>query len=98
VLDLCCYTGAFSIAAAVRGGAATVTGVDLDEVSIAQAKRNAALNHARNTKFVHADAFRYGRQLLAANTLYDVVCLDPPKFVAARGGPDASEGRRKYGT
>ena len=37
-------------------GAAEVTGVDLDEVAIAQAKRNANLNQAR-IKFVHADAF-----------------------------------------
>src|SRR4051812_44754931 len=56
VLDLCCYTGGFSLCAKVLGGAADVTSVDLDEVAIAQAKRNANLNQAR-LKFVHADAF-----------------------------------------
>ena len=30
VLDLCCYSGGFSIAAKMLGGAAEVTGVDLD--------------------------------------------------------------------
>uniref|UniRef100_UPI00404A9DCF class I SAM-dependent methyltransferase n=1 Tax=Cephaloticoccus sp. TaxID=1985742 RepID=UPI00404A9DCF len=56
VLDLCCYTAGFSINAKITAGAAEVTGVDLDEVAIAQAKRNANLNQAR-IKFVHADAF-----------------------------------------
>ena len=47
VLDLCCYTGGFAVAAAVLGGAEEVTGVDLDEKAIEQAKRNANLNQAR---------------------------------------------------
>ena len=38
VLDLCCYTGGFSLAAKVTGGASDVTGVDLDEKAIAQAR------------------------------------------------------------
>lgn len=43
VLDLCCYTGGFSIAAA-KSGAKHVTAVDLDEEAIAQARRNAEIN------------------------------------------------------
>ncbi|MEM9026681.1 MAG: class I SAM-dependent methyltransferase, partial [Verrucomicrobiota bacterium] len=35
VLDLCCYSGGFSIYAAGPGNAASVTGVDLDEKAIA---------------------------------------------------------------
>ncbi|MCR6656286.1 MAG: class I SAM-dependent methyltransferase [Opitutus sp.] len=62
VLDLCCYTGGFSLNAKVTGGATDVTAVDLDEAAIAQAKRNANLNQAR-IKFVHADAFAYARQM-----------------------------------
>src|SRR5476651_2198608 len=38
VLDLCCYTGGFSLNAKVPGGAAEVTSVDLDEVALEQAK------------------------------------------------------------
>jgi len=56
VLDLCCYTAGFSLNAKVTGGAADVTAVDLDEVAIAQAKRNANLNQAR-IKFVHMEPF-----------------------------------------
>ena len=38
VLDLCCYSGGFSISAAL-GGASDVTAVDLDEAAVAMAKR-----------------------------------------------------------
>ncbi|HEY1765544.1 MAG TPA: class I SAM-dependent methyltransferase, partial [Opitutaceae bacterium] len=38
VLDLCAYTGGFSLCAKVLGGADEVTGVDLDEAAVAQAR------------------------------------------------------------
>lgn len=38
VLDLCCYSGGFSIAAKMLGGAAEVTAVDLDEKAVAWLK------------------------------------------------------------
>jgi len=40
VLDLCSYTGGFSINA-ILGGASEVTAVDLDEAVITQGRRNA---------------------------------------------------------
>lgn len=83
VLDLCCYTGGFSLCAKVLGGAEEVTSVDLDEAAIAQAKRNANLNQAR-LKFVHADAFAYARQMQTNGETWDVVILDPPKFIFTR--------------
>jgi 23S rRNA (cytosine1962-C5)-methyltransferase len=93
VLDLCCYTGGFSLAAKVLGGAEDVTGVDLDETAIAQARRNAHLNQAR-VAWVHCDAFSYARQMQRNATQWDVVVLDPPKLVLSRD--DAEEGVRKY--
>lgn len=93
VLDLCCYTGGFALSAAVNGGAAEVTGVDLDEKAIEQAKRNANLNQAR-VKWVHADAFAYARQMIENGETFDVVVLDPPKLVHDKD--DAAVGRRKY--
>ncbi|HEY4300471.1 MAG TPA: class I SAM-dependent methyltransferase, partial [Candidatus Didemnitutus sp.] len=64
VLDLCSYTGGFSINAAL-GGAADITAVDLDEKVIAQGRRNANLNQVppNRLKWVHADAFAYARQM-----------------------------------
>ena len=56
VLDLCCYTGGFSVQAKRLGDAAEVTGVDLDEEPLQLAKENANLNQVR-IHFVQADAF-----------------------------------------
>jgi 23S rRNA (cytosine1962-C5)-methyltransferase len=95
VLDLCCYTGGFSLCAKVLGGAGEVTGVDLDEVSIAQARRNANLNQVR-ISLVHADAFAYARQMFQNKESWDVVVLDPPKFIFTRDAHGNWEGRQKY--
>ncbi len=93
VLDLCCYTGGFSLAAKILGGAEDVTGVDLDETAIAQARRNANLNQAR-VCWIHCDAFSYARQMQRNGTQWEVVVLDPPKLVLSRD--EADEGVRKY--
>jgi 23S rRNA (cytosine1962-C5)-methyltransferase len=95
VLDLCCYTGGFSLGAKVLGGAGEVTSVDIDEVSIAQARRNANLNQVR-LGFVHADAFAYARQMYQNKESWDVVVLDPPKFIFTRDAHGNWEGRQKY--
>jgi len=93
VLDLCCYTGGFSLSAKVRGNAAEVTGVDLDEKAVAQAKHNANLNQTR-VNFVHADTFSFARQMQANGAQYDVVVLDPPKLI--NGRDDYEDGIAKY--
>lgn len=95
VLDLCCYTGGCSLCAKLLGGAADVTSVDLDEAAIAQARRNANLNQVR-LKFVHADAFAYARQMQTNGEKWDVVVLDPPKFIFTRDEAGNWEGRQKY--
>lgn len=95
VLDVCCYTGGFSIGAA-KGGAESVTGVDLDEKAVAVARRNAQLNliSTRTLQWVHADGYAYLRQMKTNGREYDVVILDPPKLIADRDGFD--EGRKAY--
>ncbi len=93
ILDVCCYTGGFGIYAKKLGEAETVTGVDLDEDAVELAKRNANLNQLR-IKYVHADAFGYLRQMQTSGHKYDVVVLDPPKFVSNRD--EFAEGTRKY--
>ncbi len=93
VLDLCCYTGGFALSAKLAGGAEEVTGVDLDETAIAQAKANAHLNQAR-VRWVHADAFDYARQMLRNGEQFSTVVLDPPKFVLSRDEQELA--RRKY--
>ncbi len=95
VLDLCCYTGGFALAAKVLGGAAEVTGVDLDEKAIAQAKCNMNLNQARAT-WVQCDAFSYARQIQQNGETWDVVVLDPPKLILSRDEEEEQDGLRKY--
>jgi len=82
VLDLCCYTGGFAIAAAL-GGASEVSAIDLDETAVAMAKRNANLNSAK-VKFTHADAFTWLRTMIENGRTWDLVVADPPKFIHGR--------------
>jgi len=87
VLDLCCYTGGFALAAA-KGGAREVHGVDLDEEAVALACENAALNKL-DVPFEHADAF----DVLRRGPRADLVVLDPPKLASRR--EDLPRARRK---
>lgn len=91
VLDLCCYTGGFSISAALAG-AEDITGVDLDEDSIAMAKRNANINQAK-IRFTHADAFSWARTMIENGRTWDLVIADPPKFIHGR---EDETGQGKY--
>ena len=93
VLDLCCYTGGFSVQAKVLGKADDVTGVDLDEEPLKLARENANLNQAR-AKFVQSDAFSYMREMLRNGRQFDVVVLDPPKLIRTR--LEIEEGTRKH--
>ncbi len=93
VLDVCCYTGGFSLCARLLGEARAVTGVDLDEAAIALAQENANLNQVR-IDFAHADAFTYLRQMQANGRQFDAVVLDPSKLVPTRR--DLEAGLRKY--
>lgn len=98
LLDLCCYSGGFSIYARKLGGAREVTAVDLDEKAIAMARRNANINAEHgplHIDFVHADAFVYARQMVRNGKQFDVVLLDPPKFVQGRD-EEKEEGLKKY--
>ena len=95
VLDLCCYTGGFALAAKVLGGCEDVTGVDLDEKAIAQAKKNADLNQTRLT-WTHGDTFTWGRQMHQNGATWDAVVLDPPKLIFSRDSEEGQLGANKY--
>jgi 23S rRNA (cytosine1962-C5)-methyltransferase len=94
VLDLCCYTGGFAVTAATLAEPGEVTGVDLDEEAVAQARRNGNLNQKSRIKWIHADAFAYARQMMQNGEKWDALVLDPPKFLDSR--EEEFEGRRKY--
>lgn len=80
VLNTFCYSGGFSIAAAL-GGADEVLSVDISADAIALAEENARLNGVEGKcKWQTANAFDALRELEKANEKFDVVILDPPAF------------------
>jgi 23S rRNA (cytosine1962-C5)-methyltransferase len=98
LLDVCCYTGGFGIAARVLGPAREVTGVDLDEKAIAQAEKNARLNGLAGPKagirFVHANAFPFLKEPRPPAEHWDVLVLDPAKLAPSRA--DLEKAMRDY--
>lgn len=80
VLDCFTHTGSFAMNAA-RGGAASVTAVDISQEAVDMTNRNIALNNLTNVKAVKADVFKLLTQLLEEkNKDYDFIILDPPAF------------------
>jgi 23S rRNA (cytosine1962-C5)-methyltransferase len=80
VLNTFCYTGGFSIAAAL-GHATEVVSVDISPEAIALAEDNAKLNGVEGkSTFIAANAFDYLREAEKAGEKFDVVILDPPAF------------------
>jgi 23S rRNA (cytosine1962-C5)-methyltransferase len=90
VLDAHCYTGGFALNSA-QGGATDVVGVDLDEVAIATAKKNANLNQLQSkVRFVHADIFPWLRDQQRRGEKLEAISLDPPKLARDKSEvPDA---------
>jgi 23S rRNA (cytosine1962-C5)-methyltransferase len=79
VLDMCCYSGGFSINCA-KYGAVSVTGIDVSENALEIARKNAALNDVKNAFFEKSDAFKYLENSKSGNKKFDLIVLDPPKF------------------
>jgi 23S rRNA (cytosine1962-C5)-methyltransferase len=79
VLDVCCYTGGFSVAAAV-GGAASLTAIDASRPALELAARNLTVNGIDDADLLEGDAFALLRQLRGESEEYDLIVLDPPKL------------------
>jgi 23S rRNA (cytosine1962-C5)-methyltransferase len=84
VLDMFCYSGGFSLAASVLGGAKDVLAVDTSAKAVVLAEANAQLNGATNIRFQCGEAFKTLESLAAAGEHFDAVILDPPKFARSR--------------
>lgn len=85
VLDLCCYSGGFSVTAAALGQAREVVAVDSSAKALALARANAELNGVANIRFETGDVFSVVDQKVLAGERYGGVVLDPPKFARSRG-------------
>ncbi len=94
VLDMFCYSGGFSLACTVHGGAASALAVDSSAKATALAKANADLNGAANIAVETADAFEKLDGLKAAGERFGMIVLDPPKF--ARSRASLEEAMRAY--
>ncbi|KXZ55619.1 hypothetical protein GPECTOR_2g1169 [Gonium pectorale] len=94
VLDLCCYSGGFALAAAAAG-ASRVVGVDSSESAVSLAAQNARLNGLDGAAtFLRADVSEAMKAELAAGRQYDIVVLDPPKLAPDRAS--LARARIKY--
>lgn len=82
VLNCFSYTGAMGIHC-LAAGASSVTQLDSSGPALALAKENTLLNQLDINKcsFEEADAFRRLRQYRAEQRRFDLIVLDPPKFV-----------------
>lgn len=80
VLDICCYTGGFAMAAAKNPAVTRLTAVDSSLPALEQAERHAALNQITGIDFVKSDCFDYLNHLQSTGEKFDTIILDPPKF------------------
>lgn len=85
VLNLFCYTGAFSVAAAA-GGAEQTTSVDASSRYLDWSRENFRLNGIDPDahEFIAGDCFVELDRLAAAGRGFDIVLMDPPSFSTTR--------------
>ena len=85
VLDCCTHTGAFALNAA-KGGAKSVTALDVSAEALTQAAKNAALNGlSERIEWIRSDIFDYLDKLTAGpRGQFDLIILDPPAFTKSR--------------
>jgi 23S rRNA (cytosine1962-C5)-methyltransferase len=96
VLNLFCYTAAFSVYAAA-GEAVAVTSVDLSKTYLEWAKDNFVINRFKDEKkfhFVHADATQYLKTLAPNN--FDLIIIDPPTFSNSKRMKDFFDVQRDH--
>lgn len=96
VLNLFCYTGAFTAHAFV-GGAAHTTSVDLSKTYLKWAKENLGLNGGAegvDHQFIHADCMAW---LKEAEDTYDLIIMDPPTFSNSARMTETLDVQRDHG-
>jgi 23S rRNA (cytosine1962-C5)-methyltransferase len=95
LLNVCCYTGGFGVAAAA-GGATSTTNLDVSAPALELARDNFRRNALPldDDGLVAADAFDWLRGAKQGRKIWDMVVLDPPAFVKSKGALD--RGLRGY--
>ncbi|MBH3270135.1 23S rRNA (cytosine(1962)-C(5))-methyltransferase RlmI [Serratia marcescens] len=82
VLNCFSYTGAFAVSA-LMGGCAQVISVDTSQTALDIARQNVELNKLDLSKaeFVRDDVFQLLRNYRTQGEKFDLIIMDPPKFV-----------------
>lgn len=80
-LDVCSYTGGFSLHAMVNG-ANSSTLIDASEDVLNVARKN--LSDYKNVEFIKGNIFNVLRELIKEERQWDIVNLDPPKLAPNR--------------
>lgn len=85
VLNCFSYTGTFALHC-LANGAKHVSNVDVSQQALDTAKRNIQLNNLPEDKvsFLKEDVFKLLRRYKETGTTFDMIILDPPKFVDAK--------------
>ncbi|MEZ8823888.1 class I SAM-dependent methyltransferase [Vibrio sp. 10N.261.55.A7] len=87
VLNCFSYTGGFGLYA-LKGGAKRVINADVSQPALDTAKYNAEINEFDISKkravFLNADVFKLLREYRDQGTKFDVIVMDPPKFVSSK--------------
>lgn len=87
VLNCFSYTGGFGLYA-LKAGAKRVINADVSQPALDNAKLNAELNQFDISKkravFLNADVFKLLREYRDQGTKFDVIIMDPPKFISSR--------------
>ncbi|MGY5352185.1 class I SAM-dependent rRNA methyltransferase [Wenyingzhuangia sp. IMCC45533] len=88
VLDVFSYAGGFSVHA-LKGGAKSVSSLDISGPALEIAKSNANLNEYTGThQTIVGDAFVEMENLAKQQTKFDIVVVDPPSFAKSAAEVD----------
>lgn len=89
VLNLYCYTGTFTCAAA-RGGAQSTVSVDRSQTAIDWARRNLALNQIseKANTLIQYHVMDYLAIMAKRSQKFDMAIVDPPSFSSRRSKED----------
>ena len=90
VLNLCAYSGGFSLHA-LKAKALKVVSVDISGEACRQMQENTDLNGLENHEIIESDVFSF---LQNTTEMFDVVIVDPPAFIKSK--KDTSKGVRAY--
>lgn len=90
VLNCFCYTGGFDVPA-LLAGAEHVTGIDSSVEALGLAHRNMDANEIGRDRFdyVNGDVFQTLRDFRDEGRTFDLIILDPPKFIESKARFDS---------